>query len=340
MHTQAPTPPPRSRLAAGLLRWLSLRAYGLVTRSLFRATTLPQTMRRRFERFGRTSRATMLARHPAVVFRDHQVGQLWIESVRATRRPARVLLYLHGGAFVMGSPHSYRSRAVRLSYRCDAEVFVPNYRLAPEHPYPAALEDAVAAWRALGGIAPGRPAMVVGDSAGGGLALSLMVRLKQLGEAQPRGAVLLSPWANLADDAVCSQHRDLWLGRDHLRRWARHYVADADPRDPLVSPAHAELTGLAPMLVLAGEDEALAGEAIRVASRARDAGTGARLLVGAGMQHDWPLTLPWLAESRRAWAEIAAFVADRAGDSPPTARAVRGFAQERAYAGTLEGAVS
>ena len=196
-------------------------------RSLFRPRTPPQIMRRRFERFGGTSRAAVLARHPSVVFGDHRVGELAIESIRATPRPGSVLLYLHGGAFVMGSPNTYRSRAVRLSYRCDAEVLVPDYRLAPEHPFPAALEDALAAWHALGSIAPGRPALVGGDSAGGGLALSLMVQLRELGEPSPGGAVLISPSANLAGGAVSSRHRDLWLSTDHLRRWRRHYLGTA-----------------------------------------------------------------------------------------------------------------
>lgn len=305
-----------------LTHWLSVRAYGAVTRTLFRPTTPPQTMRRRFERFGGTSRAAMLKRHPAVVFGDHRAGPLAIESVRATPRPGRRMLYLHGGAFVMGSPDSYRSRAIRLSYRCDAEVFVPDYRLAPEHPFPAALEDAVAAWAALPALGGSGPTFVVGDSAGGGLALSLMVRLRQLGERSPRGAVLLSPWANLTEAAVAGQHRDLWLSDAHLRGWARHYAGDADPRDPLISPAYADLSGLPPLLVLVGEDEALGEETCRLVARARESGTGARLVVGKRMQHDYPLTLPWLPESRRAWAAISAFI------------------EERACATTLEGAVS
>ena len=340
MQTEASSPTPRSPFPTEVIRWLSLRAYGLVMRSLFRPRTPPQIMRRRFERFGGTSRAAVLARHPSVVFGDHRVGELAIESIRATPRPASVLLYLHGGAFVMGSPNTYRSRAVRLSYRCDAEVLVPDYRLAPEHPFPAAFEDALAAWRALGSIAPGRPALVGGDSAGGGLALSLMVQLRELGEPSPGGAVLISPSANLAGGAVSSRHRDLWLSPEHLRRWRRHYLGTADPRDPRVSPALADLSGLPPMLVLVGEDEVLAEETYRWVARARDAETDARLLVGAGMQHDWPLTLPWLAESRRAWAEIAAFVAERADLVPRTSGPERDLTKQPARTRAPQGAVS
>src|SRR5579859_3466306 len=117
-------------------RWLSLRGYGLVTSALFGATTSPESMRARFERFG-LSRERLLRRHPDLVFEDHRVGGLDIESVRATASPTCAILHLHGGAFAFGSPRSYRARAIRISHRSEAEVFVPDYRLAPEHPYPA-----------------------------------------------------------------------------------------------------------------------------------------------------------------------------------------------------------
>jgi len=291
--------------------WLSLRAYAAVTSTLFGARTPPLTMRRRFERYGATSRERLLRRHPGLVFADHPVGGLPMESVCAVEAPGRTILYLHGGAFVMGSPTSYRSRAARVSYRCQAEAFVPDYRLAPEHPYPAALDDALAAWRHVRSLRRG-PLFVAGDSAGGGLALSLLLRLRDAGEPAPDGAVLLSPWVDLTVPSGSEPPRDLWFTKDHLRHWARIYAGGADPRDPNISPVHAELSGLPPFLLLLGEDELLAEEGRRLFRRARDAGTDARLLVGQGMQHDWPLTLPWLRESRRAWAEIGAFVAERA----------------------------
>jgi acetyl esterase/lipase len=224
------------------------------------------------------------------------------------------VLYLHGGAFVMGSPASYRSRATRMAYRCRAELFVPDYRLAPEHPFPAALEDAVAAWRHLRVLRRGWPLFVAGDSAGGGLALSLMIRLRDLGEPLPDGAVLLSPSVDLGEPGGHGEGggTDLWLTREHLRRWFAHYVGQADPAHPLVSPVHAKLSGLPPFLLLAGADELLLEEGRRMVDRALSAGVDARLLVGEGMQHDWPLTLPWLRESRHAWKVIASFVEEHA----------------------------
>jgi monoterpene epsilon-lactone hydrolase len=295
-------------------RWLSLQGYGLVTRALFRADTPPDVMRARFERFGRVSREALRRRHPRLAFEDHRVGSLDMEAVRTAATARCVVIHLHGGAYLFGSPASYRNRAMRLSFRLEAEVFVPDYRLAPEHPFPAALEDALFAYQYVRALRPGLPLFLTGDSAGGGLALSLMVRLRELGAQLPTGAVLLSPWTDLSASGPSvdeNDGKDLWLTRAHLARWARYYLGNADARAPLVSPLFADLAGLPPLLLLAGEHEVLRDDAARVAARARVAGSDARLLLGGGMQHDWPLTLPWLAESRAAWDAMSAFVREQ-----------------------------
>ena len=292
-------------------RWLSLRGYGLVASALFGAKTSPLAMRARFERLSRIPRARMQRKFPKLVFGDHTADGIAIESVRAVESPARVVLYLHGGAYFMGSPASYRNRAMRLSYRCQAEVFVPDYRLAPEHPYPAALDDALAAWKFVKALRRDARIFVAGDSAGGGLGLSLLVRLRDLGLEMPNGAFLLSPWTDLtvSGASVDGNHRkDLWFTRRHLETWARYYVGDADARSPYLSPVFADLSRLPPLLVLVGENELLLDDALRVRDAAAFAATDARVLVGEGMQHDWPLTLPWLDESRHAWNEMRRFV--------------------------------
>jgi acetyl esterase/lipase len=125
------------------------------------------------------SREKMQRKFPKVVFGDRTAGEVAIESVCAHEPPARVILYLHGGAYFMGSPASYRNRAMRLSYRCNAEVFVPDYRLAPEHPYPTALDDALAAWQFVKDCRPNAQILIAGDSAGGGLGISLLVRVRR-----------------------------------------------------------------------------------------------------------------------------------------------------------------
>jgi acetyl esterase/lipase len=268
-------------------------------------------MRSRFERFAHAEREALQRKHAQLEFEDHRAGGLQIESVRATVAPSCALIHLHGGAFVFGSRASYRNRAMRFSYRLNAEVFVPEYRLAPEHPFPAALDDALAAYRYVRAQRPGLPIVLSGDSAGGGLVLSVLVRLRELGEHPPQGALLLSPWTDLAVTGASVDEnaaRDRWLSRAHLETWAAYYAGDASRSAPLLSPLYADLSGLPPLMLLAGEHEVLLDDARRVAERARAAGTEAEVLVGPRMQHDWPLTLPWLEESKRAWRAMATFV--------------------------------
>lgn len=305
-----PSQPSPAPLAAWK-RALSLRAYGLFTSTLFRARTEPRALRSRFERFGRVSREAMQRKHPSLVFEDHLLGPLEMESVRAVEAPRAVVLHLHGGGFVFGSPSAYRNRAMRLSYRFGAEVFVPDYRLAPEHPFPAALDDALIAYQYVRVLRPDTPLFVTGDSAGGGLAVSLLLRLREIRCPMPEGVILLSPWTDLSvsgGSVTSNRRKDRWLTRAHLTEWAACYAGDADPRTPTLSPVFGDLAGLPPLFVLVGEDEILRDDALRLVEAARSRGTEARLLVGEGMQHDWPLTLPWLDESRAAWTAMSAFV--------------------------------
>lgn len=291
-------------------RWLYLRAYGLVSSTLFRASTPPLAMRKRFERLSRNPRAMMQRKFPNLVFGEHAAGGLAIESVCAVHDPTRVILYLHGGAFFMGSPASYRNRAMRLSYRCNAEVFVPAYRLAPEHPYPAAFEDALTAWHFVSAMRKEATIFVVGDSAGGGLNLSLLTRLRDLGQRMPNGALMLSPWTDLTVSGKSvegNRRKDLWFTREHLERWAGYYVGSADARSPYLSPVFADRSGLPPMLLLVGENELLLDDTPRIRD-ADSTGSAVTVLIGKGMQHNWPLTLPRLDESRLAWEAMRRFM--------------------------------
>jgi acetyl esterase/lipase len=306
------TNPPRANLVSVCKRWLSVAGYGAFTSSLFRATTAPSALRGRFERFAKSPRTTLQRKYPALAFQDHRVGALTIEALQATPSARCVVLHLHGGGFVFGSAASYRNRAMRLSYRFDAEVFVPDYRLAPEHVFPAALDDALLAYQYVRALRPGAPIVLSGDSAGGGLALSLMLRLRELDEPLPQAAILLSPWTDLSSaHASRKRGKDRWLTPRHLAQWASHYAAATDRRAPLLSPVFADLSGLPPFLALVGEDEILFDDATRVVNSARRAGVDARLLIGKRMQHDWPLTLPWLEESQQAWRVMRQFVQER-----------------------------
>lgn len=304
------------RVSAPWKTWLSVKAYGIIT-LLYGANTPPLKMRRRFERLAAVSRDSLKAKYPKLVFSDHQADKLWIESVHAVLSPRRVVLYFHGGGYLFGSPASYRDRARRLSFRCNADVFVPDYRLAPEHPYPAALEDALAAWAYVAASRPAASIFVAGDSAGGGLTLSLLAALRDRKEVLPAGAFVFSPWTDLAGTGASytrNEGRDVWLSRRHIEEWGRHYVGKSDVADPGISPVHSNLNGFPPLLLIVGDQEVLFDDTLRVKAKALEAGVDVEVCVGRGMQHDFPLTLPWLEESREAWEAVVAFL-DRCANS-------------------------
>lgn len=306
------------RVTAGWKRWLSVLAYGLVTRLMYGADTPVETARRRFEWLATVSRDKMKAKFPKMVFGDHQAGALRIDSLCAVADPRRVVLYLHGGGYIVGSAASYRDRARVLSYRCRAEVFIPDYRLAPENPFPAALEDALAAWDYVTAQRPDAPLAIAGDSAGGGLTLSLIAALRDAGKRLPDGAVLISPWADLAitGESITSNHgKDVWMNRHSLEAWSRYYVGGSDARHPGISPLYADYTGFPPLYLVVGGDEVMLDDSLRVEAKAKAAGVDVEACVGRRMQHDFPITLPWLEESREAWERIVSFL-DRAVVSP------------------------
>lgn len=225
---------------------------------------------------------------------------------------AAALLYLHGGAFIAGSAHGYRALAAELARAAGLTSYSVDYRLAPEHPFPAALEDCRTAYRALleDGIAPGRIA-IAGDSAGGGLALSLLLALRDGGEPMPAAAVLLSPFANLACDGATygtKAAEDPSLNVEGLRAGAAHYLGGRDPRDPLASPAHAELGGLPPLLIQVGSAEILLDDALRIAGNAGAAGTPVRLDIWPNMPHVFPAFAFMLEAGRLALADAGQFM--------------------------------
>lgn len=295
---------------------LSNATYGWIMNALFHPSWSPRAMRRNFDFFAAMPIAKVRRKFPSTRFEaltlQHGSVSLAAESIRAAPNPARTIVYLHGGGYLFGSIATYRRRAIKLSYKCHAEVIVPEYRLAPEHPYPAALEDALCAWRYAVERAQGSKVFVAGDSAGGGLALALTAYLRDRGEKLPDGIVALSPWTDLAmtgESVASNRSRDCWLKREQLTQWSAWYRANESATHPYVSPVHAVLAGFPPLLLMAGDQEILLDDALRVADNARRAGVRVHTEIGRGMQHDWPLTLPWLAESARAWKTIERFVA-------------------------------
>ncbi len=252
------------------------------------------------------------------------VGKVSATWFKPADTAAGAVLYLHGGGYVLGSINVYRDLLARLATATRRPALALAYRLAPEHPYPAALDDAVAAYRWL--LDQGYPAaqlLIAGDSAGGGLTLATLLALRAAGIPLPAAAVCLSPWTDLAlTGASLQTHaaRDPILSPRSLAQFASHYAGAHARTDPLISPLYADLQGLPPLLIQVGAAEILLDDARRCAAQARAAGVTVTLEVWAGMCHVFQL-FAFLPETRQALQHIAAFAAQYiAGPSPPDGR--------------------
>jgi monoterpene epsilon-lactone hydrolase len=229
----------------------------------------------------------------------------------------RVLLFLHGGGFEFGSVRSDGELAARLGRAAGMRVLFVEYRLAPEHHFPAALDDAVAAYRWLRtdqGLSASSIA-VAGDSAGGGLAVGLLVAVRDAGEALPAAAALMSPTVDLTSSGASMTERadqDPISTPAMLRQFASDYLAGADPRAPLASPLFASLAGLPPLLVLVGTADVLLSDSERLTAAAAEAGVDVSLRIGEGLPHVYPLMLG-TPEAAEATEQIGKFLRARVG---------------------------
>jgi len=222
------------------------------------------------------------------------------------------ILCLHGGAYTMGTSKSVHGIASILSAASGYRALAIDYRLAPEHPFPAALEDATAAYRWLldQGIMPSH-IVIVGVSAGGGLTLATLVTLREAGVALPACVVLLSPWTDLAGtgESMTTRAEADPMITPHMNRYhAALYAKGKDLRHPLISPLYADLHGLPPLLIHAGSDEVLLDDSTRVAERAKAAGVEVTLDVWEGMWHVWHAFAPQLPEGQRALEQVGQFI--------------------------------
>jgi len=225
---------------------------------------------------------------------------------------AGVILYLHGGSFNSGSIASHRTLAGNVAIASKARALLIDYRLAPEHPFPAGLDDAAAAyeWLLAQGASPGRIALA-GDSAGGNLALALLVRLRDLGRPLPAAAACMSANPDLtysSESWAYNAKKDVMIEERKERQSVEIYLRGIDPRNPLASPFFADLRGLPPLLLQVGSYEVLRSDVERFAEKARQAGVQASLEVWPGMQHEWQFTARILPEGRRAIAHIGRFL--------------------------------
>lgn len=244
-------------------------------------------------------------------FREAGLKGEWVRS-RASHNK-RVVLYLHGGGYFFCSPRTHRPVTTALARQLGGRTLALQYRLAPEHPYPAALDDAVTAYRWLldHGTSPGHIA-IAGDSAGGGLALTTLVALRDRRLPLPSACVLFSPWTDMAatgasldvNDANCAMFSAAGI------RAARHlYVGDNCPYNPLISPLYADLSGLPPILLHVSDNEVLLDDSTRLAERAREHGVAMEFKVWVDQPHTWQLFHRLIPEGRQSLQEASDFLA-------------------------------
>jgi epsilon-lactone hydrolase len=242
-------------------------------------------------------------------------------------RPAAVavsdacILYLHGGGYVIGSCNTHRPLASHLATRAGLPVLLVDYRLGPEHVFPAAVDDAITAytWLLAQGFEPGR-IVIAGDSAGGGLTLAMLLALRDRGLPLPALGVPISPWTDLTlsgESMTSMADRDPMVTRDGLQRMADWYVGDSDPTTPLASPLFGELSGLPPLLIHVGEVETLRDDAVRFAALAEAAGVDVTLEVWPEMIHVWHAFGAAVPESDAAVTRVAEFITQRLGVPAP-----------------------
>lgn len=252
------------------------------------------------------------------------VRAAWIGGAGAD--PNRAILFFHGGGFQIGSVESHRSLMANIAAGTGCRVLGVEYRLAPEHRFPAPVEDAVTAydWLIAQGFAPGRVALA-GDSAGGGLAMSLLLALKARGTPLPAAAALLSPWTDMeaaGESYTTRSAADPFHQRATIVALARAYLGrSGDPRNPLASPIHGDLAGLPPLLIQVGDRETVLDDARILADRARAAGAEVTLEIWDGMIHVFQLYAAELSEARDAIRRISSFLRRHLGlpgnDLPP-----------------------
>ncbi|MGE0408727.1 MAG: alpha/beta hydrolase [Amphiplicatus sp.] len=239
---------------------------------------------------------------PKGVARERVDGALKGEWQRPARA-ARTILYLHGGGYVFGSPRTHRTLTYPLALAAEANVFSLDYRLAPEHPCPAAIEDALAAYDFLLGLHAPEKIVIAGDSAGGGLALAALVALKERGAPLPAGAILYSPWTDLTvsgETMAANARSDAMFNRASIEGGRWKYLGRLDPKDPRASPLYADLGGLPPLLVFASRSEMLFDDSRRLVEKAKAAGLHVDFVAADNLVHVWPLFHPFLPEAREA----------------------------------------
>lgn len=297
----------RARMLRRITRWLIA--------PIFRSGHAPEQQRSKLERVAGLSQ---LIKPAGTQITQSPLGGVPTEWVENLHKGAQAhLLFFHGGAYVIGSPHSHRNLTAHLASRCGLRVAAVDYRLAPEHPFPAAPDDALAAYRGLLALGvPPQQILIGGDSAGGGLALACALAIREARLPLPAGLICISPWVDLGvsgESMTGQRDTEVILTPQVLAEAAALYLGSASVKQPLASSLFADLGGLPPLLIQVTDAEILYGDATRLAEAARRQGVDTTLQIAPGLWHDWQLFAGQMPEADEAIRHIARFVEQRLG---------------------------
>jgi acetyl esterase/lipase len=289
---------------------LKSRFWRFVLRTIFQGQRLTIEQNR--------ARTAQIARWMGRVPKDVKADSVDLDGLRAAKiRPAsadnnKYILYLHGGGYVTGSVDSYLIMCSQMAQSLKMTFLLLEYRLAPENPFPAALEDALKAYRWLlaNGTSP-RDIIISGDSAGGGLSIATALALRDAVESVPAAVICISPWADLThrgQSHIIKAESEAVLKTEVLKEWALAYTDESNLTNPLVSPVYADFHGFPPLLILVGSEEILLDDALMLAEKAKADGVDVTLKVWDGIWHVWPALGNLIPESRQAFEEMGLFI--------------------------------
>jgi epsilon-lactone hydrolase len=295
----------RAWLLDAILRW-GMKRHGDKAIDLERSRRMMHRPPRRVLRVPRDMRITEIVTEEGLRFDK-------VERIEASAADQPVIVYyLHGGGYFFGSPKTHRPIIISLVKAFDGLAYGLDYRLAPEHPFPAAVEDAAEAYRWLVATHPNSRIVIAGDSAGGGLAIVTAIGVRTAGLPPPVALIAFSPWCDLActgPSLVTNARSCAMFTPKGIRQAAALYLAGSDPCDPRASPLYADLAGLPPMLLFASNQETLLDDAVRLAERARAAGVEVEMVRRDGLPHVWPIFVHLLPEAREAVAQLSTWSA-------------------------------
>lgn len=299
-------PPSKISIRARIVRWITSAYFKTVDAKKAKV----QSVRRRWHVLSRFLWTALGVKNRRDVV--NELPALWLQPKRAP--DGKLLLYLHGGAYIMGSIATHRQFVSHVARAAGVRALLPEYRLAPEHKFPAAVHDAVGIYRTL--LADGYAAqdiVIAGDSAGGGLTMATLLSLRDAGDRLPAAACLLSPWLDLAatgESMSTRADRDPWFKPKDMPFVADYYCDERQRRDPLVSPVYADLSNLPPLYIQVGGDEILLSDSTRAAEKVRAAGGEVMLEIWPGMWHVFQAFVHLMPEARMATRKIGAYVGD------------------------------